>query len=145
MLEKDIAEAIQKNLSAEVGQLLKNRLAKADTDEELARSLQVQLTNEKLEVEKLKGQLATYRDIANREIVVKSNEVALREREWELKVKEAELKGRMLGVDLNHDIVKAVFANSRFKYSETGHMPVSAPPGYSHNTGSFSKSIDQEG
>ena len=133
MLEKDIAEAIQKNLSAEVGTQLKNRLAKAETDAELVVSLTKQLADEKIRVANLDKIVYSYKDIESREQLVKINEEAIREATWKLKVQEAELKGRESGMNQNFEVVKAVFANNIMKYQ---HNDKSYGYANGHNTNS---------
>lgn len=119
MLEKDIQEAIDKHLSAEVSKRLQARLAIVDEFERKLESMtQANAFNLK-EKMRLEEQVALVADMTKREALLKHNESVFLEEQWKLKVKEAELKGLDKGMAMNFEVVKAVFANSKLKYNYT--------------------------
>ncbi len=145
MLEQDIREAIEANLTAEVGKRLQARLEKIDTLEKQAKIDLESLNTKNEELKKLRETCASYANIAKREEVLKVNEAALTHKEWELKVKEARWEGRDLARQDNLAVVMAVFANNRIKYSETANVPAGTDQYGNPRTSFVSKDATMDG
>jgi hypothetical protein len=146
-LESDLQEAIKKNLSEEVGAVLRKRLEQAETDAcKLAR-----LEREKAQWDR---DSQKHRDLDTRESLLKDREgkVAAREHELkhldeirDLKIKHAEERNKDL-----RDITHQVFSSPVFRRTieSSGQVPVYQPPdgrgngGY-HSTMAETKKVDE--
>ena len=112
---QDIQDAINKNLPTQVGEALKKRLEQADQMERTLVTKSETINSLEATVKRLKDYEETSKNFAQRELVV-----AKAEREIEVSkavMKETQcMTSRML--DMNKEIVLAVFANSKYKYTE---------------------------
>lgn len=145
MLELDIKEAIDANLTAEVGKRLQARLARLEILEQHKEATDAALIKKDEEIKKLRETCASYNDIANREKLLIHNEQALVLKEWDLKVKEARLEGRERAREDNLNVVLAVFANNRFKYNENANVPAGLDQYGNARTAFVSKDATLEG
>lgn len=84
MLESEIRAAIEKSLSAEVGTLLKERLAQADKDRDAIKSEQAEHGRTKTKLETAVQSLAAHAELDKREKSLQALLVSLDEREREL-------------------------------------------------------------
>jgi beta-glucosidase-like glycosyl hydrolase len=125
-LDKDVQEAINKNLSKEVGTILQERLQKADQLElenaELKRNLEAAIATRN----KLQELNQTAEALDKRRLLLNEKEaaIAMREAVVNLREKHADEK-----VSLMRGVVQDVFANSRLKYSETSSFPMQVSNG----------------
>jgi hypothetical protein len=141
-----INAAIEKNLSAEIGTALKERLAKADQDA-------IELRQAKADVQQMKEESYKQKDRADRlardhDAMMKrcgdldGREKALAIREATIELREGCASARI--ADMKY-IVEAVFANNRFKYSMTGYMPAGCDQYGNAQTASVHRDVEGEG
>jgi TolA-binding protein len=124
-LELDIKTAIEKNLSAEVGAVLKTRLTKADVDADAVTELNKQVVKLQNQVDNLQKQVKKQEAIEQRIQQAEIAEKALRERQTDSKIVELKMKHAEERVFDMKSIVMAVFQNNQFKYTnvENGSLP----------------------
>lgn len=91
-LNKDLYEAIDKNLAAQVGTVLKERLEKAEKDADRIIQLEAQEDCRILEIHKLENNLREAQSFNNTALTLKAREEAIGKRENEQEVFEAKLK-----------------------------------------------------
>lgn len=121
----DIQTAIEKNLSAEVGEILKRRLEQAESDSKKVIDLRQLVEGLKNQVENLQNQVKSQEAIEQRIAVAQAAErAALGATTLKaiVELKEAHAKERVADM---RSIVLAVFANNQFKYTtmENGSLP----------------------
>lgn len=140
-MQEDIKKAINENLPAQVGEVLKKRLAQADRDKDqlflsTKESTSLRKINDRLidDVEALKGKVKKQVELDTREaeIILKEKLMGLKEIHSNERVKDLK------------DIVSLVFANNKYKYHEFGDIPVKDPGGYTMS-GQFNKTVEKEG
>jgi len=140
MLKEDINKAINENLPAMVGNELKEVLTRAEKDAVRLTLLEsdLRIANQKLkEAEVLKLFKADLDAIGQKQVM---KGIELDKREAVLTVREEFAKIR---VDEIRGVVKDVFANSRYKYYESGSIPISNGPGqYGTTSAPFNKTTD---
>jgi hypothetical protein len=114
MMQKEIIEAIQKGLSAEVGKVLQSELMEL----ELLRNRIVQYESDdrdrKQELETLRALKDAADDIVDREKTLEVREATYSTNIQLLGLKETHAKAI---IAMNKDVVQSVFANNRYKYS----------------------------
>lgn len=127
MLEADIRQAIEKHLSAEVGTLLKERLAKADKDSKDLASANggARLLYE--ECEELKAELKTHRALSEREAVITKREAEVLAREVRHEVLQEKLNGANAVTKAVYDLTALAFRNPRIMRHETETRAVQIP------------------
>ena len=152
MLQLDIEEQIKAKLPGQVSEVLMERLKLADEAEkiqksqvELEKEVAIQIENRQNLVQKL-GQLERQlAEFKNRQKELSKKEIEIDKREAVLATKE-ELTAKHRNENL--EIVKSVFANNRYKYTETGPQVVTDlyKDGYSSNqrVETHTKSIETE-
>jgi len=140
MLKEDISKAINENLPAMIGNELKGVLVKAEEDSKRVLMLESDLRiyqqkYKELEVLKL---LKADLDVIGSKLMAR--DIELRIKEESVKLREEFTKVR---VEEIRGVVKDVFSNSRYKYYETGSIPVSNGPGqYGTTSAGFNKTTD---
>ena len=145
-LTNDIHDQIKKNLPGLVGDELVKRLQQADKDAidlDTARRKLVEMDRYRHDAESMRVQLKGY-DERVATVVKREADATLREKLIEMREKHADEK-----VALMRGVVTDVFANNRFKYNETGYVPVVTPPSqYSAGgmtSGSISRTVESQG
>ena len=149
-LEKEIAEAIEKNLPAQVGKSLQERLKKVELLEDENESLRNRIKEVDLEVVKLNGVISKYseQDQRNSTLEVREKVVEEKERRLEielltLKVSEAEKRADMVS-----GFMSGLVRNSEFRRevvnSKSGSVPISDGRGgytttYTNNTVAYTE------
>jgi predicted RNase H-like nuclease (RuvC/YqgF family) len=145
-IEEDISKAIDANLTSEVSNRLKARLQLAEDLEKKSVLLERALREAKEENQTLKALVSTEEQL---------NEKIRRFAEARDQAKEATIAKTIVDLKLEYsavrvadmkELVKDVFANSRFKYTlqEGGTVPVPNPGGYP-TSASHSKTTTVEG
>jgi len=140
MLKEDISKAINENLPAMIGNELKEVLVKAEEDSKRVLMLEsdLRIAQQKWkEAEVLKLFKADLDAIGQKQVMkgieLDKREAVLLVREEFAKVRVEEIRG----------VVRDVFSNSKFKYYETGSVPVSNGPGqYGYTSAGYNKTTD---
>lgn len=140
-MRKAITEAIEKNLSTEIGVALKERLKKADVDADTAERLTTDVNTYRCEARALKSEVETLKALENDKEKIKEREQAVSLREKVIELRE---KHSLERVSDMRALVEAVFANNRFKYSAVGQIPIGDQNGYV-NTYPTSREVEGEG
>ncbi len=123
-IQKDIQDAIEKQLPAQVGEVLRTRLEQAEKDAALVKSQAATITEFRSDVRKLEAQVET-RDARlkqHAEIDKREAEVSQRERDLKITLLEAQLvterdksafaKEVALGLVRNAEFRRTIFENS---------------------------------
>lgn len=139
-MEKELQEIIRKNLPQEVGENLQKELA------ELGR-LRARCETQETEILSLQETVGKLRGLKEKEQELQKMEIGLQEKARDLALREAVLEVKEKYAETNRcnnlEVVKAVFANNRYKYNEFGSQSV--PSGqYGITSGPYNKSIDIE-
>ncbi len=91
-MTNEINEIIKKNLPAQVGEVLQQRLKKADDDEKMLETAKKTNEDAVKKINELTSEVAKHKAITERESAVTKRELDVKERENSQKVFEAELK-----------------------------------------------------
>lgn len=128
----DINEIIAKHLPAQVGEVLRKRLAQADALEVQVKEKQKEIELQREKIVKLETNNAAALEILKREQALLAHEAEQRLRGLNLDSQAAVLKARSDIIDhlLERDerILGLVFGNNRFKYSQNISEQVAFPP-----------------
>lgn len=117
----DIKLAIDKNLSAEVGAALRQRLKQAEDNESALTKAEAELVVLR-RIDKTQRQLDREQvEFTTRRIAVEKQAADLIHREAMLALREEHAKER---VGEMRQVVRDVFSNNRYKYRESGSVPV---------------------
>jgi hypothetical protein len=145
-IEGDISRAIDANLNAEVGNRLKVRLQQAEELERRNTLVEKELKDFKAELQTMKALMSTEEQLDEKirkfaEVRDSAKEATIAKAIVDLKI---EFSNQRVA-DMK-ELVKDVFANSRFKYmtQESGMTPVPNPGGYP-TSASHSKTTTVEG
>jgi hypothetical protein len=133
-MNAEINDIINKNLPAQVGEVLKQRLILADQEAQRLKDALGAIESLTREIKSLERQVRENNEIRARIDALNKGEAKLLEKQVALDKDEAVLKVRtemtnqMIG--MNKDIVLAVFANNKMKYSESALVPFAfhSPP-----------------
>ena len=132
MIEKDILDAIDKSLPNMVGDTLKKRLEQADFESANLKKVQEKVNGLEAELTRYKTLDSKFVDLEKRDRATSSKESELNNRETILKLNEEffKIKNDLISGRLqdNKEIVMAVFANNKIKYSEFGSSPMLIQP-----------------
>lgn len=153
-LEKEIAEAIEKNLPAQVGKSLQERLKKVELLEIDNETLRSKVTDKDSEIEKLNETISTYKELDQRNSTLEVREKVVEEKERKievelltLKVSEAERRADMVS-----GFMSGLVRNTTFKKevinSRTENVPVPDGRGgytmsYANNTIAYSENTEE--
>jgi hypothetical protein len=155
MLKKDIIKAIDQNIAAEVGNHLKTRLEKAETDAQLVKDQAAQIKNLDKEIKEkdktileLRSKLDKHAGLGVREATIRTTEQKLKEMELE-----AKLGAEMEKTQFMKDVTLGLVKNTNFKRSVFGgyndNFPMKDQSGYittQYKSGSsnFDETITEE-
>lgn len=143
-LMSQITKAINEQLPAQVGQVLKTRLAKAEKDAADLVTLRESFDAMKAERDSLLKRVADEKELLLRqkaiEVAAKEVDAKLLKLEiHELKVAQADIRVKDM-----KEVVGMVFANNKFKYYESGSTSVPSGPHGVQSVGTY-RSVDGEG
>lgn len=141
----EITEAINKHLSHEIGTALKERLQRADNDAELVETSKKAADFWKCAADEKTRELAAHEALKIREQKVSAREALASEAERRVSFEYLRVEQANIRVADMKEIVRAVFSNNRFKYSEVGSAPVGVPTGGYITTAPTTKEITHEG
>lgn len=91
-MEKDIEEIIQKNLPAQVGTVLKNRLEQAEKDAEEVKQQKAYLEERSKEIQAFRVLIEDYKKFDERNLKLEEREKMVTEVERNLKIRELEFQ-----------------------------------------------------
>lgn len=153
-LEKEIAEAIEKNLPAQVGKSLQERLKKVELLEIDNETLRSEVRNKDFQIEKLNETISTYKELDQRNSALEVREKVVEEKERKLeieiltlKVSEAEKRADMVS-----GFMSGLVRNTAFKKdvinSSSENVPVPDGRGgylmaYTNNTVAYSENTEE--
>lgn len=123
MIEQEIRDLIEKNLPAQVGNVLRERLETAEKDAKTVTGLNLDIKRLQNENRVLNSRLAKQEAVEAREAGVTDREKVAAHREALIDLKEAHAKDK---VAMMKSVVDSVFANNKYKYQESGTVPVVA-------------------
>ena len=143
---EDIKQIIEKNLPAEVGKVLQERLQKTDQferDLQASKEREFQLTKV---ITELKGSNEEYKknDERNRNLDVREKSIFEREQILEKTILEIKLKEAEERFKVSERLVEKVFANSIMKSSMWGSIPLAVPGGAGYSGMVQQGNISQE-
>lgn len=143
-LTSQITKAINEQLPAQVGQVLKIRLAKAEKDAADLVTLRESFDAMKAEVISLLKQVSDEKEITRREQSCEQARKEIDAKLLKLEIHELKVAQADIRVKDMKEVVGMVFANNKFKYYESGSTSVPSGP---HGVQSVStyKSADGEG
>lgn len=131
-MNDEIRDIINKSLPAQVGEVLKQRLIKADQDEQRLKDAATSIESLKAKITELTTSNTAALEILKREQTLVTNEAKLRDALADYNTKNAVLNAEMklVNVALERDerILGLVFGNNRFKYSQHVQEQVAFPP-----------------
>lgn len=118
-LQKEITEAIEKQLPAQVGDLLKKRLVKAEEDEVKVAQLHELLNTKREAISNLEAKLSKYQELDAYKKLLDDRENTISLKERNIKVFEAELKTVEAEKRVNEmfNLVGTVFRSPVFRSS----------------------------
>lgn len=146
-LSKDIQDAIQKNLPAQVAGTLGDFIRQAEADKNALTSIRI---SEKVQSEKLVAAQID-RDTARAELVsLKQREAAIKDAERQLLIAQKDVEKANAVVDATRNIVAQVFANTLVKKTiyENRSVPMpnnayaGAPPTYANDSHSLNETTE---
>lgn len=113
----EIKEIIEKNLPSSVGKILQERLAKAEADSTEVQSLRNKLNVELQHSSKLKEELDAHNNLEHKRIALNTRELALNEKERNLKIDELEYKlsTQNSNVEFLKSVALGLVKNTEFK------------------------------
>ena len=127
-LSEDIRAAIDKNLPAEVGKMLQDRLAKVD---ELQAAFDTSHERHLACIEErddLKNKLAAHKDLDQRESLSTRRESEVTERERKMELNEYKVTAAQDAKRDIKELVATVFRNPKIVHSVESNGPVYVPP-----------------
>ena len=123
----EIKEVIRQNLPAAVGEELRAALTRLDElENKVVPQQALQISNLNAKLAKDMGVEFREQKAAERERTVDAREIAVTKREIEIKIIEVKLECAAQRVADLKEVTLSVFANARFKYSESGCTTVGA-------------------
>jgi predicted RNase H-like nuclease (RuvC/YqgF family) len=145
-MDSDIKAAIEKNLSAEIGTVLKERLAQAERIEILNRDLKDKLDEGDLINKNLKKELDKFTSLEDQTKKAEAAAQAAKDATTDKRIVELIEKHSNEKVALMSQLVSLVFQNQKFKYTiqDGGSTPVSGGNG-GFFTANHSRTITGEG
>lgn len=130
-LNDDLKAAIEKNLSAEVGNTLKRRLESVDALEAKVDELQRKLKYAEELTDEYRTKLYKHEELDKRIEAATKAEAAAKAATIDKSISDLKDKHAAEKVSMMLDVVKSVFANNQYKYtvSDNGMMPVGGGQG----------------
>ncbi len=156
MIEQELKDVIERNLPSQVGQALRERLAKADADarkvtesEERIRSLNKELVESAARIAHLSEALSKHADITTRIAQVEERERNAEISELKIKL-EAEQRSKDFARDVALGLVRNVEYRHAINHTESHYKTIPVPNGsytqqhtdtssYSHETAQVAK------
>jgi hypothetical protein len=130
-LQDDVRLAIDKNLSAEVGSILRQQLQEGESAANALLDVRRQLKNAEAKLESLEYRALTDKQRAEATAAAEKAAADLRKATTDKTIVDLKLEFAQQRVEDMRSIVLAVFANSRFKYTvaESGMWPMAPGQG----------------
>mgnify|MGYP003429560086 FL=1 len=144
-LMTQITKAINEQLPAHIGDVLRKRLETAASDANRVAELDKQNGELRFEVDKLKTELKIYDDLGKRRSELERLKAEVDAKLLKLEISELKVEQAAVRVKDMKEVVGMVFANNRYKYSECSSRQVPGDPGSYLHYASDSKSIQSEG
>jgi outer membrane murein-binding lipoprotein Lpp len=141
-IQEDLRAAIEKNLSAEVGSVIRARLEWCEKLEKEVQSLNTKIETLSSENKELLRRVYAGDSADQRREKAEKAEADARTAQVDLKVQQVIIECANLRITDMKELVKSVFANNQYKYlvNENGMAPVSIPQGTYTQTQPFSRS-----
>lgn len=116
-MEKEIEEIIKKNLPAQVGEILKERLEKADGDAAMVLYLQNRVVEQDKEIQTLNKRILEYEkfDVRNAQLDSKENELKEIERNLKIVTLEYQLQSEKEKTDFSKNIALGLVRNVEYR------------------------------
>ncbi len=127
MLEADIIAAINTNLSAQVGEVLRKRLEQLPSLEKQLKDKQEALEYSNKKITDFEKMGRTWSDLDDREKKVAEREVKVREAEFAARVISLREQHAAERIKEMREVVQDVFANAKYKYKETTDKNIIVP------------------
>jgi hypothetical protein len=141
-MDAEMLAVIEKQLPSQVGNVLKQRLEVADRCEKKAQELGVQVLTFGKALDDTQVKLL---EAQKRLEGIDVREAKVLEREIKMSLLECKLQCADEKVVMAKEIVALVFANNKYKYQESGSVPVATPSGAYIQNGGFNKAVQTEG
>lgn len=133
-MQKEMRDAVEKNIPAAIGDALRKRLDMAEQDANKARNLEAALEKANARIVELDNQVKAAGNLAARETHLDSRERALEKTELELLRKDAQCDAAVhkARADTAVELVKLLVRNTEFResISRNGSVPVSQGTNY---------------
>lgn len=153
-ITQDIQKAIENQLPSAVGDVLKQRLQQAETDANKVAALESSLKTTRQERDTLleinKNATAAFDKLSHDYSDILDREAAVTIREKEMFLNELRVQMYQERIADLKQVTLAVFANNKYKYTESGFVPCYNPPtspggmGYTSQQNT-SKTVEGEG
>ena len=126
-LSDEINQSIQKHLPMAVGEELRAVLNRAAETSKEAERQKVLADQRYVKIQELEAKLSESRDLDSRLAKLNELDKSLREREFKVLVAEKVHEERVERIRDLKEVTMSVFSNNRFKYTETGSVPIMRP------------------